>query len=204
VLVTDTPIAGAVTAVPAAAPAVAIAAGTIASPPLTFGMLLQNTDVGVGQTGKGTQRRSPEVFIPMKAVDLKPAFWKWTAQYVADPQWAYEHSEWQAEKTASGNPPKRGVDKLDWSNVQIDLIGHAGILTATIWFNPIKVDIRIRNAELRAAGNVNDILLVQEAPPGAPYHFRMEVVPPTDPRYAGIRARLLIKIPNSEKVFGYF
>ncbi len=37
--------------------------------PSCFVMTLQNTDVGFGQTTQGTSRRSPEVFIPLAALD---------------------------------------------------------------------------------------------------------------------------------------
>jgi len=40
-----------------------------------FLMTLQKTDVGVGQTTRGTQRRSPEIFIPLVCRDYDPEFW---------------------------------------------------------------------------------------------------------------------------------
>lgn len=47
-------------------------------------MTLQNTDVGVGQKLKGKARRSPEVFIPLAALDQHPDFWTFPAQFTAD------------------------------------------------------------------------------------------------------------------------
>lgn len=53
---------------------------------LTFGMTLQNTDVGVGQKSVGAQARSPEVFIPILALDLNPHFWHWKTKFEPDPR----------------------------------------------------------------------------------------------------------------------
>ncbi len=50
-----------------------------------FFMTLQQTDVGVGQTTRGTSRRSPEVFIPLAARDANPEFWGWSARFQEDP-----------------------------------------------------------------------------------------------------------------------
>ena len=48
-------------------------------------MTLQKTDVGVGQTTAGTSRRSPEVFVPLKARDAEPGFWEWQDGFEEDP-----------------------------------------------------------------------------------------------------------------------
>jgi len=61
---------------------------TEAAPPVatvstqTFIMTLQKTDVGYGQVTSGTSRRSPEIFVPMKAVDTNPGFWGWPARFI--------------------------------------------------------------------------------------------------------------------------
>jgi HKD family nuclease len=51
-----------------------------------FAMTLQRTDVGVGQTTKGTSRRSPEIFIPLAARDENPEFWGWPELFTEDPE----------------------------------------------------------------------------------------------------------------------
>ena len=188
-----------------AAPPVAV----VAKGPI-FGMTLQNTDVGVGQTGFATQRRSPEVFIPLEALDQLPTFWNWktrfqpTASYKADPGWRAARAAWIAEQLARPNRIPRPVDKLDWSNVQVKLKGHAGLLTATIWFNPYKKDIRIRQEDIRSAGDVGDILLMRRAPPGSGYDFDMEVIKKAHPAFPATEAKLTTQIRNSAKRIGYF
>ncbi len=54
---------------------------TIAEEASNFVMTLQITDAGVGQTTKGTSRRSPEIFIPLSARDAVPEFWGWKDKF---------------------------------------------------------------------------------------------------------------------------
>ena len=179
---------------------------------LKFGMTLQTTDVGVGQTTVGAQARSPEIFIPVGALDMHPDFWGWISQFVPDATkynpdlaWRIAHSTWIANKLASTRRVPRPLDKLDWEHVKINLIGHNGLLDVAVWFNPDKVDIRFREANLRSSGKIDDILVVEHAPQGANYHYLMEVIPTTDPRYSATYARLNIKVPGkSLKRYGYF
>ena len=49
-----------------------------------FAMTLQKTDVGVGQTTEGTARRSPEIFVPLKARNAHPDFWDWPFGFEED------------------------------------------------------------------------------------------------------------------------
>jgi hypothetical protein len=183
--------------------------GVLAAKGHIFGMTLQNTDVGVGQTTSGTQKRSPEVFIPLLALDQLPTFWNWksksepTSSYKKDAAWQAKHADWIA-KQSKLKTLDRPIEKLDWENVRIGLLGQAGMLEARIWFNPIKKDIRIRHEALRSAGAIGDILLVRRAPSGSGRDFDMQVVKTADAAYAATLAKLTTKVPNSPKRIGYF
>lgn len=202
------------TATGSASPTGAVVATTTELVPLTFGMTLQKTDVGKGQTTKGKEPRSPEVFIPLLALDLKPDFWGWLtpfspdpSKYVADSGWATdpEHAKWIAGELAKPNRKPRPLDKLDWENVTLQLAGHSGMVDSSFWFNPIKKDIRIRAEPLRSAGKIDDILLVRQGSKSSGYEYSIEVVPTTDPRYPIFLARLTHKIKHpSLKKIGYF
>lgn len=190
-------------AVPAAAPPTAHG--------LTFVMTLQNTDVGVGMTGTSTNARSPEIFIPVGALDRQPQFWGWltnitpdNSKYKVDHAWRIAHAGKIAQRQAKVRRINRPVDKLDWYGVRVNLQGHAGLLDVNIWFNPDKIDIRLRNATLRAAGQVNDLLVIKAASLGAGHTYDMEVVKTSDPRYSALLHRCTETVPNSPKRYGYF
>lgn len=199
--------AGAAAAVPpvvvappagAAAPAAALAIGV--GP--TFGITLQTTDVSVG-------KRSPELFVPVGAIDANPAFWGWnsTAQpdmtkYTVDAAWALDATNAAniAKIPASSQRPR---DKLDWK-VNVSLQGVAGLVSTTFWFNPVKRDLRMRAKILRGAGSVGDILLISQAPPGALHDYDMRVIPKASPLFNAYYAQLTTKVKKpSKKEFGY-
>lgn len=190
------------------APALPVAAAVKG---LTFGITLQKGDAGIGQTTPGTEKRSPEVFIPLAALDQLPSFWNWKSKFVpgttykADVGWRAKatNAAWIAKESKRTNRKPRPLNKLDWTNVVVRLTGHAGLLPATIWFNPRKKDIRIRQELIRSAGKIGDILLMRRAPPGAGYDYDMEVVPKTSPTFGGIDAKLTTKV-SSKKRIGYF
>ncbi len=93
-----------------------------------FFMTLQQTDVGVGQTTRGTSKRSPEIFIPLAARDANPKFWGWSNLFHQD-------------------PAKAG--KFDRVNVPVVLNGRVIQVNMMTW--PDKSDFRLRDAELRDA-----------------------------------------------------
>lgn len=184
-------------------PSAAAASTATVSKGQTFGMTLQNTDVSVGQ-------RSPEVFIPLKALDQLPSFWNWKSQskagatYKIDAKWRAEKSAWIKKESARKGRIPRPLDKLDWPKVRINLVGHPKPLSATIWFNPLKKDLRIREENIRSAGAVGDILLVRRAPLGSAHDYEMEIVKPTNAIFAATLAKLTTKVQGSKKVIGYF
>lgn len=180
-------------------------------PSKTFGMTLQNTDVGFGQTTAGAQARSPEIFIPLAALDLAPGLWGWKdkfkpdlSKYKPDLNWRKEHETWMAAEAAKTHRKPRPLDKLDWVTVLVKLAGVATPLVAAIGFNPIKKDIRIRESHLRSAGNVDDIILIRSAPLGSTYDFDIEIIPKAHPKYSSVLSKLTHKIPNSLKRIGFF
>ncbi|PZX25405.1 phospholipase D-like protein [Cupriavidus phytorum] len=191
---------------------VVVNANVNGTPSVTFAMTLQTTDVGVGQTTKGAQQRSPEVFIPLRALDLKPSFWGWQSPFIPDPakykvdaQWRAKpkNAAWIKSESAKANRVARPLEKLDWQNVRIRLAGHAGDLQATLWFNPQKKDIRIRESTIRASGNVDDIFLLRSAPAGSLHTYELEIIKKGTPQYAQILPKLTVRISNSKKRIGY-
>lgn len=198
-------------AMPPASASVMPASGSPASAKvgLTFGITLQNTDVGHGQVTVGTSARSPEVFVPVGALDANPAFWGWiskskpdSAKYTADVAWRAKHADWVAKHKSPTRP--RPIDKLDWP-VRINLKGTAGLVEANFGFNPIKTDIRMRADALRGAGDVGDILLIRQAASGSTYQYEMQVIRKTAANFNSYLAKLTHKVKSpSKKQYGYF
>jgi len=169
----------------------------------TFLMTLQNTDVGIGKKTPGASGRSPEIFIPIGAVDADPAFWGWPDLFTIDKKWSLKHAKWISGKGASSRRSNRPLDKMDRNGARFRTEAGATV-KATIWYNPDKVDLRIRNKRLRAAGNVDDILMLGMAPTGAPYDYTFGVVRPSDHRFAQLNAACSKKVAaNSKKRYGY-
>ena len=80
----------------------------------------------------------------------------------------------------------------------------ARIVSAAIWYYPKKTDLRIRHEQLRATGNIGDILILKAAPPGAAYDYDFEVVPSTDARVVALDAACTVRVAaNSQKRYGY-
>ncbi len=170
----------------------------------TFVMTLQNTDVGYGQKTPGAQARSAEIFVPIRAVDADPAFWGWPNLFTVDNKWSARHATRIALKMTSARRSKRPLDKMDRNSVRIRTAKPKGVVTATIWYNPEKIDLRIRHEQLRAAGKVGDILVFASAPTGARYDYSFEVISPTDSRFASFEVACNTRVAtNSKKRFGY-
>jgi HKD family nuclease len=169
----------------------------------SFLMTLQRTDVGFGQTSAGAAQRSPEIFIPMRAVDLNPQFWDWPIAYKVDKKWASKHAAAIAKK-AKNRRTLRPLEKVDREKVRVLVSGTNHPVEATIWFNPEKVDLRIRNKELRAAGNVGDILVLTKAKAGGSFDYSFDVITPVDARFPALSAACgHSAAKNSKKRFGY-
>ncbi len=147
-----------------------------------FFMTLQQTDVGKGQKTKGTSKRSPEIFIPLAARDANPDFWGWSKLFKQDPS-------------------KPG--KYDRSNVPMMLGKHVVFVNMMTW--PDKSDFRLRNGELREAGNVGDVLRILKTEGNARFDYVVEIVGPQSPSYAKYAAMCnnAVRMRNSMKRWGY-
>lgn len=156
-----------------------------------FLMTLQNTDVGVGQTTAGTSRRSPEVFIPLAALDQNPAFWTFPAMFTADIAW----------NTAHPDHRRNGLGKMD----RMDVPMRIGVVQSVrMFFNPRKGDFRLGNEALRSAGHVGDILLIRRVDPVNGFEYDIQVAPQGSPLFTQLAPFCTIQVPHSQKRFGYF
>lgn len=144
-------------------------------------MTLQRTDVGVGQTTTGTSRRSPEVFVPLRARDAEPGFWGWPDLFTED---------------------ARRAGKFDRAGVPMDLNGEVIRVNMMTW--PAKHDFRLRNEALRSSGRVGDILKIAKVSGRTEAAYKVEVIRRGAPGYDDHLARCTETTPNSRKRWGYF
>lgn len=146
-----------------------------------FVMILQRTDVGIGQTSRGTSRRSPEIFIPLAAREEDPDFWGWPERFVPDPK-------------------KPG--KFDRRGVRIRLGEKVIGMNMMTW--PDKRDFRLRSEELRSAGSVGDILRIERVNPLTGHEYDVEVIASETTRHSEYLDHCSRKVRNSKKRFGYY
>ncbi len=156
-----------------------------------FVMTLQNTDVGFGQTTRGTSRRSPEVFIPLAALDQNPAFWTFPDRFTADVGWDNTHP----------NDRRNGFGKMDRRDVPMRI---GAVKSVRMFFNPRKGDFRLGNEALRISGSVGDILLVRRVDPINGFEYDIQVAPRGTPMFQQLEGLCTTEVPNSQKRFGYF
>ena len=154
-----------------------------------FIMTLHTTDVGVGQTSKGTSRRSPEIFIPLGARDVNPNFWGWPEKFVEDARW-------------TGSIDNNGFGKMDRMNVLVRL-GNKNTMV-NMSYNPFKHDFRLRSEELRSSGAVGDILRIEKVV-GTGYDYYIEIVPIGTTQHAVYLAKCNESVRgSSKKKYGYY
>lgn len=173
---------------PAGGPGAAVPPALPAVTHTVFVMTLQRTDVGFGQTTAGTQRRSPEIFIPLIARDFDPEFWGWPDKFVADPSW---------KGPFDGN----GRGKMDRTNVIVRLGGN--VFPVVLWYNPRKRDLRIRSEHVRSAGNIGDILYVERSNGTQGFSYYVDVIPQSSAKFAQHLALCTEVVRNSPKRWGY-
>lgn len=168
--------------VPAAPPIILSATGTdsILVSLHRYAMTLQKTDVGVGQITVGTSRRSPEIFIPLKARDANPRFWGWKEKFKEDPD-------------RSG--------KFDRKSVRMRVGNDVVEVNMMTW--PDRRDFRLRNEALRSLGEVGDILVIEKVK-GANFEYDVKVISVGSKKFEIILAKCDQTVQNSEKRFGYF
>ncbi len=146
-----------------------------------FVMILQKTDVGVGQITSGTSRRSPEIFIPLSARSAAPDFWAWPVRFTSDP-----------------NRP----EKRDRRGVQMRL--GTNIISVNMMTWPDKSDFRLRCEALRSAGNIGDILHLEKVDPSIGFEYFVEIIPQGTSHYPNYYAYCTKPVRNSKKRFGYY
>ncbi len=176
------------TPTPAPAPTESIPAAPAATPPAAAGaqahvgfvMTLHTTDVGYGQTTPGTQRRSPEIFIPLAARDADTDFWEWDHAYTPDP----------------GHAGKR--DRVVTLRIGADLV------EATFYNWPDKHDFRIRTESLRAGATVGDILRLEKSAPNSGFDYYAEIVPQGTVMFPTYLSLCTNTVRNSVKLWGYY
>ena len=145
-----------------------------------FVMTLQKTDVGVGQTQEGTSRRSPEIFVPLKARNSEPGFWDWQDGFAEDPQ-------------RQGKFDRRGV-RMRVGNEVVEV----NMMT---W--PVKHDFRLRSERLRSLGSIGDILVMEKVDSAA-FEYDVRLVQVGSANYEAMHAKCDQSVTNSKKRFGYF
>ncbi|MCY4350415.1 MAG: hypothetical protein OXC25_11275 [Thiotrichales bacterium] len=145
-----------------------------------FVMTLQKTDVGVGQTTAGTSKRSPEIFVPLKARNANPEFWNWPNGFEEDPE-------------------RDG--KFDRRDVRMRVGDTVEPVNMMTW--PVKRDFRLRSEALRRLGSIGD-LLVMEKVDDADFEYDVEVIEDGTPEYETMQAKCDQTVRNSQKRFGYF
>jgi HKD family nuclease len=118
-----------------------------------FVMTLMRTDVGVGQLTPGTSRRSPEIFVPLAARDAQPGFWGWQDLFVEN----------------SNKPGK-------WDRRSVLMKLEANVIRVNMMTWPDKHDFRLRAEALRSAGEVGDILRIEQSSDSS-YSYAVEVIP---------------------------
>lgn len=154
--------------------------GTAAGQALVFYMTLMRTDAGTGQTTAGTQRRSPEIFIPLAARNFAPEFWEWPTGFTAD---ANEDG------------------KLDRAGVRMLIGTRTEVVTMTYF--PHRHEFRLRSEPLRSAGEIGDILRIEKTNAGRGYDYIVTVIPQGTAQYAAALAKCVNTVSASRKVWGY-
>lgn len=158
----------------------AITSGPAAGQAQVFYMTLIRADAGTGQTTAGTQRRSPEIFIPLAARDFAPEFWEWPNGFTADASEA---------------------GKLDRTGVRM-LIGTR-TKSVTMTYFPHRHELRLRSEPLRSAGDIGDILRIEKTDGGRGYGYIVTVIPQGTAQYAAALAKCVNQVKASPKVWGY-
>ncbi len=157
----------------------------------SFVMTLQQTDVGIGQVTPGTARRSPEVFIPLAALDQNTAFWTFPDSFAPDMAWNARHP----------NDRRNGLGKLDRQDVPMRI----GVVhQVSMFFNPRKGDFRLRHEALRSSGNVGDMIWIRRVHAVNGFEFDVQVAPQGTPLFNELAQYCNTQVLNSQKRFGYF
>lgn len=150
-------------------------------PSTGFVMTLMRTDVGTGQTTTGTSRRSPEIFIPLKARNADPEFWGWNDEFKEDPD---------------------RPGKFDRVGVRMRIGGDVISVNMMTW--PVKHDFRLRSEALRSAGDIGDLIKIEKIEGAGSFDYYVEIIPREASDYDTYLDVCTNKTPNSERKWGYY
>jgi len=143
-------------------------------------MTLMRTDVGTGQTTPGTTRRSPEIFIPLRARNANTDFWGWPSEF--------------AEDTARPG-------KFDRFGVKMRLGGETINVNMMTW--PVKHDFRLRSETLRSAGEIDDIIRIEKSDGSYGFDYYVEIIPKGTVHHDHYLGFCTNRTPNSQRRWGY-
>ncbi len=146
-----------------------------------FVMTLMKTDVGTGQTTPGKSRRSPEIFIPLKARNAKPEFWGWPDKFTESLERA---------------------GKVDRFGVRMRLGGDVINVNMMTW--PVKHDFRLRSEKLRSAGEIGDLIRIEKTDSSTGFEYYVEIIPQKTGDYEYYRSLCTNRTTNSERKWGYY
>lgn len=149
--------------------------------PYGFVMTLMRTDVGSGQVTPGTQKRSPEIFVPLAARNMPPQFWEWPDAFTED-------------QTKPG--------KFDRFGVLMRIGGEVIKVSMMTW--PDKHDFRLRSEALRSAGREGDILRIEKTKNTEDFAYYVEIVPTGTSTYEYYLALCDNKTSSSKRKWGYY
>ena len=118
-----------------------------------------------------------------------PDFWGWPDLFKPDQNW-------------KGKRDRDGLPKMDRPGVRMRL--GATILEVNWWYNPDKIDYRLRNEALRSAGNIGDILRIEPGVPADGYDYYVEIIPKGTSQFPRFEAQCTEQVRNSLKKYGYY
>lgn len=153
---------------------------TPAEEPTSFVMTLMRTDVGTGQTTPGTSRRSPEIFIPLRARNTNTDFWGWPSEFAED----------------AARP-----GKFDRFGVKMRIGGETINVNMMTW--PVKHDFRLRSEKLRSAGEINDIIRIEKSDGSHGFDYYVEIIPGGTVHHDHYLGFCTNRTPNTQRRWGY-
>jgi HKD family nuclease len=143
-----------------------------------FVMTLMKTDVGKGQTTPGTSRRSPEIFIPLKARNANSLFWEWESGFVES--------------------------KTKWDRPGVKMFVGGKIVNVNMMCWKIKHDFRLRSEALRSSGDIGDIIRIEKTDGSRGFEYYVEIIPQGTTAYNTYAALCTNRVTNSQKRWGYY
>jgi hypothetical protein len=150
-----------------------------ASPHRLFVLRLGHRDAG---TRAGY---SPDVFIPLAALNADPGFWRRDAllQHIVEEGHDYE------ERYALVEFQRRN--------------GDVELHERRLYLYPGRAEFRFNTSEIHSDSDEGDLMVVEIAPAGVGYEYSARVLKPTDSGFAALDAVAAETVRNSDKRWGY-